>query len=115
MSREQALNQILNNFDPSCLPIGVYVVTPDGQFLICNAAARRLLGLPADGDITKKISDFYADPAERENVLKRVAEAEAKGSYLENEVIHFKVDGHTAYMQNNCRSLRNPETKEIVG
>jgi signal transduction histidine kinase len=115
MSIEQDLNHILSCFDPSYLPIGIYAVTPEGQFILCNAYARRLLELPADGSITKKIGDFYADPSAREKLLQRVLDAEAQGGYLENEIIHFNINGRDVYVQNNCRAVRHAETNELIG
>jgi PAS domain S-box-containing protein len=115
MSQEQDLYPLLGSFDPSHLPIGIYAVTPEGHFVLCNAYARRLLGLPAEGPITKKSADFYADPSARERLLQRVLAAEAKGEYLENEILHLKIEGRDLYVQNNCRSLRHPDTNEVIG
>lgn len=115
MSAELDLHPLLQTFDPSFLPIGVYAVTPEGDFINCNAHARRLLHLPLEGPISKKISAFYADAEERNRVLTRVLQAEAHGSYFEKQILHFKVKGRDLFVQNNCRSLRDPQSNEIVG
>jgi signal transduction histidine kinase len=115
MSTEINLHPLLQSFDPAYLPLGVYVVTPDGCFVFCNAHARRLLHLPPEGTITQKIGDFYAHAEERPRVLARVLEAEAQGSFFENEILHFKVEGRDLFVENNCRSLRDAHTQEVIG
>ncbi len=115
MPNEIDLPPLLQCFDPSYLPIAIYAVTPDGRFMICNAHARRLLQFPSEGPLDKKIGDFYADPSERQRVLERVLQAEAKGASFWQEVIHFKVAGRNLYLQNHCRSLRDPVSQELIG
>lgn len=115
MSSELDLHPLLRNLDPSHLPIGLYAVTPDGCFVFCNEHARRLLHLPVHGALTQKIGDFYTQPEERARVLTHVLRAEAEGSYAQKQILHFKVAGRELYVQNNCRSLRDPNTNEVVG
>ncbi len=115
MFAEINLHPLLQQFDPAILPIGVYIVTPDGRFAFCNAYLRRLLQLPPEGALTQMISDFYADAEERPRVLARVRQAEEQGAFFEKEILHFKVAGGDMFVQNNCRSLRDAHTQELVG
>ncbi len=115
MSTELDLHPLLRNLDPSYLPIGLYAVTPEGCFVFCNEHARRLLHLPEQGPLTQKIGDFYAQPEDRARVLTHVLQAEAEGSYAQKQILHFKVSGRDLYVQNNCRSLRDPRTNDIIG
>lgn len=115
MCTEFDLHPLLRNLDLSSLPIGLYAVTPEGCFVSCNEHARRLLQLPLHGPISQKIGDFYADPEERARALTHVLRAEAEGSFAKKQVLHFKVNGRDVYVQNNCRSLRDPQSNEIIG
>lgn len=66
-----------NQFDFRELPIGVYMTTLDGRFIVANRILRQMLGLPLEGDLTVNIKDFYANPADREAAIaeaKRLAE-----------------------------------------
>lgn len=115
MSAELDLHPLLRNLDLSSLPIGLYAVTPEGCFVSCNEHARRLLQLPLHGPISQKIGDFYAQPEARARVLTHVLRAEATGSFAQKQILHFKVGGRDLYVQNNCRSLRDPQNNEVIG
>lgn len=115
MSAKLDLHPLLRNLDLSHLPIGVYAVTPEGCFVFCNEHVRRLLQLPLTGPITKKIGEFYARPEERDRVLTQVLRAEAANLYFEKQILHFKVAGRDMFVQNNCRSLRDTGSGEIIG
>ena len=110
--RSSAMAHKLNILD---LPIGVYVVAPDGQFLACNRPVRAMLNLPLEGDVYASIAQCYADPKTRDALLRKAAEAEARGAHLEKEIIAFRVGGRTIYVEDYCRPLRDPTTREIIG
>jgi len=101
--------------DPDFLPIGVYLVTKGGEFVRCNKRAREILQLPLiEVDINANIIDFYYDPSERIRVIKELEEAEANGNFLEKKVIPFRVKGQKIWVQVQCRSLKDPSTREII-
>jgi signal transduction histidine kinase len=97
------------------LPIGVYVVAPDGRFLACNRSVRAMFNLPLEGDIRASISQFYADSKARNELLRKATEAEARGAYLEKEIIPFRVGDRKLYLEDYCKPLRDPATRDIIG
>ena len=98
------------------LPIGVYLVTKDGDFVKCNPRAREILHLPQTGeDINTNINDFYCDTSERSRVIKELEECEANGKFLEKKIIHFRVKEQEIWVQAQCRSVKDPETGESIG
>src|SRR5512141_673089 len=96
------------------LPIGVYVVAPDGQFITCNRPVRQMLGLPLDGPVQANIGTFYADPKRRTEVLEKTIAAEEDGLHLQRETIVFRVNERELYVEDYCRPLRDPVTREIT-
>jgi signal transduction histidine kinase len=115
MSIEQSTIELIWNFSCLQLPIGVYFVAPDGQFLACNQPVRKMLDLPLEGPVEASIADFYADPAQRAELLRLAIMAEAKGWHLEKAVIKFRLKGCDLYVENYCKPLRDPATGEITG
>ncbi|MBM3131237.1 MAG: hypothetical protein FJ009_21770 [Chloroflexi bacterium] len=96
------------------LPIGVYVVAPDGRLLACNRPVRALFNLPLQGDVRANIAQFYADPKMRDALLGKAAEAEARGAHLEKEIVAFRVGERKIYVEDYCKPLRDPATREII-
>ncbi|MBI5301702.1 MAG: PAS domain-containing protein [Chloroflexi bacterium] len=97
------------------MPIGVYVVATDGQFIACNRLVRDMLALPLDGDVHASLAQFYADANTRGELLRKAAEAEARGSFLQKEIIHLRVAARDLYVEDYCKPLRDPATRAIVG
>lgn len=106
-----AMARELNILD---LPIGVYVVAPDGRFIACNRPVRALFGLPLDGDVRANIAQFYADPKMRGELLGKATEAEARGAHLEKEIVAFRVGERKIYVEDYCKPVRDPATREII-
>jgi signal transduction histidine kinase len=112
---QAAIASLVRNFSFLDVPIGVYVVAPDGRFLACNRSVRHLLHLPLEGAVNARLADFYADAGRRKELLQKAIEAEERGWYLEKEVIHFRVKDRDIYVEDYCKPLRDPATREIVG
>jgi signal transduction histidine kinase len=112
---EVSIHELARRFNFLEMPIGVYAVAPDGRFLECNLPVRRLLGLPLTGPISASIADFYTDPHQRGDLLQKALEAEERGSFLEKEIISFHVDSHEIFVEDYCKPLRDPSTREILG
>ncbi|MCK5058606.1 MAG: PAS domain-containing protein [Candidatus Aminicenantes bacterium] len=113
---KQRLYEVAEKNPPYDLPIAVYLVTKDGEFVDCNPRAREILKLPPTGkEIKANIKDFFCDPYERIRLLKELEEAEAEGRFLEKKVVRFKVNGEKIWVQDYCRSVKDPETGEIIG
>ncbi len=115
MDTQPAAAELVRNFNFLDMPIGVYVVAPDGHFVACNRPVRELLKLPLDGPIQASLAQFYANPQHRSELLKKAVEAEERGGHLEKEIVPFRVDGREIYVEDYCKPLRDPATHEIVG
>ena len=97
------------------LPIGIYVVAPDGRFIACNRPVRAMFNLPLEGDLDVSIAQFYADPKTRGDLLRQANEAEARGAYLEKEIVAFRVGERNIYVEDYCKPLHDPATHELIG
>ncbi len=95
------------------LPIGAYIVAPDGHFIACNRSVRELLGLPLQGDIQASIADFYADQKVRADLVSKAIAADETG-VIEKETIPLRVNGREIFVEDYCKPLRD-DKKTIVG
>jgi signal transduction histidine kinase len=107
--------ELIQGFDTLKLPIGVYFVAPDGQFIECNRVLRQMLMFPLEGDVTARSTDFYVDPSQRPLLLERAVEAEQKSQLPQKEIIELRVNGHHLFVEDHCKPLRHPDSNEIVG
>ena len=103
------------DFNVLDLPIGIYLTSASGEFLVCNRTARRFLRLPPEGELDANITDFYLHPEERNRVIEKLKENESQGKNLEGEVLHFRVGEDDIYVEDYCMSIYHPKTKEIAG
>lgn len=98
------------------IPIGMYLVSEEGQFIYANRRLREILKIPSEIDIaTINIIDFYTDSEERSQLLQEVHSKETNGSLLEKRIVTFAVNNQERYIQVNCRSLRDPESRQLLG
>jgi PAS domain S-box-containing protein len=114
MDAKQIAAELVRSYNFLDMPIGVYVVAPDGHFVACNRPVREMLNLP--DDVTPfSLAQFYADQKYRNILLQKAQEADERGRYLEKEKILFRVDGKEIFVEDYCKPLRDPATQEIVG
>ncbi len=111
----QSIHEFVQSFNFLEMPIGVYVVAPDGHFLACNSPVRQLLGLPKEGPVDASISNFYADPLLRGELLRKAQEAEERGSHLQKETITLRVGNREIFVEDYCKPMRDPATHEVIG
>ncbi|MCK4766674.1 MAG: PAS domain-containing protein, partial [Candidatus Aminicenantes bacterium] len=115
VTKEKVL-EVAKKLFPCDLPIGVYLVMKDGEFVRCNRRAREILGLlENEVEVNVNINDFYSNPDERNRLMKELEEAEANGRFLEKKVVIFNVRGQTIWVQDYCRSIKDPATGSIIG
>lgn len=99
--------------DAFYLPVGVYLVSPEGTLIKYNTRLAEILGIPESG-CTKRLTDFYYTPEERPEILKKVEAAEGQGRFLEGQVIKLRVRRRTAFVQISCRSVKD-DSGRIIG
>ena len=97
------------------LPIGIYQVDVEGNFIVCNQTLRKMLRLPLNGDVKASTLDFYADKKQREVLVKQALENDLQGKYLERVPIHFKVNGQDLYVEDYCKPLKDRKTGDVIG
>ena len=105
----------LQSFNMLNLPIGIYLVAPDGHFIVCNQPVRKMFELPLEGPMEVNIADFYADPWQRPILLQKAIEADLQGKFLEKEEIHFRVKGRDLFVENYCRPIKDADKQTIIG
>ncbi|HEX5689841.1 MAG TPA: PAS domain-containing protein, partial [Roseiflexaceae bacterium] len=115
MDPEQTVIELVGNMSCLQLPIGVYVVAPDGRFIAANKPLRALLQLPLHGPLDASIADFYAEPERREHLVARVLDGEERGKFLEKELVQLCVDGADVFVECFCKPLRDLTTHELIG
>lgn len=107
--REQVSKSTL--FDP---PIGVYVVTVEGDFVECNDRVREILNLPPGAPLPASIRSFYFNPAERDRLLSRMREELTLNSQQWMDVvIRLKVEGREKFVQDFSRAVYDQGGKVI--
>ena len=57
------------DFNVLDLPIGIYLTSASGEFLVCNRTARQYLRLSLEGEVNAKITDFYFYPEDRNRIV----------------------------------------------
>ncbi len=86
---------------------GVYQATIDGELISANPALMRMLGLDADAPLgALRLTDFYADPRDRERLL---AVLRADGSVRDFEYRLKRGDGSTIIVVENSRLVRDAD------
>lgn len=114
MNANEKLLEITKHLSFLELPIGVYVVTPEGQIIEANRQARLLFQLPLIGAIDKSILDFYQNPADREGLAQALEARERRGQYLISKLT-FNIGKCVVYVQDIARSIPDPDTGKPIG
>ena len=97
------------------LPIGLYRISPDGDFMAANPALVRILGYPDQTVLQERFaSNLFVSPSDRsrfEGLLEQYGVARGFESTLELE------DGSTVRVRNTARAHRTPdgETRYLEG
>jgi PAS domain S-box-containing protein len=86
------------------VPIGLYRITPAGEFVEANPALVHLLGYPdRETLMAVKAVDFYADPADKQQWREQMQhQGEVRGFELQLR----QRDGSAVWVRNNARAIR---------
>ncbi len=101
-------------FDFRELPIGVYMTSLDGRFIVANRIVRQMLGLPLEGQLDANIKAYYADPADRDAAIQDAKQMAKEGKHVERSILHLKVGGRDVYAEDYCKILQD-EAGDISG
>jgi signal transduction histidine kinase len=105
----------LERVDLMHLPLGVYVLDVEGRFRGCNDGVRAILGLPPEGPVEARITDFYAEPERFADLCDAALRAERRGGGFRKEVVPLRVGGRGAIVENYLKPQRDPERGLLVG
>ena len=93
---------------------GVFQTTPEGRFLRANQAMAKIFGYETPGELKSSISDIgnqlYVKPAQRDEMLRRVAE---KGMVLAFETQVYRKDKSIIWISISIRAVKAPDGKLI--
>jgi len=96
-------------FDFRELPIGVYMTSLDGQFIVCNQTLRKMLELPLEGLPNANLESYYADPVTRKTAIEQTIRLAEEGKNAEKGVLHLKVRDRDLYVEDYCKLIQNSE------
>lgn len=97
------------DFDFRELPIGVYMTSLDGQFIVANRIVREMLGLPLEGRVEANIIKYYANPADRETAIAEAKRLAEQGKHVDRGILHLRVDDRDLYVEDYCKIMQNAE------
>lgn len=95
--------------------LGLFKSTPDGKLIDANDAFARMYGYSNAAEILAAGlnigNDIYADPNDRKEVLRILAE---NGKIENYETLHFKRDGTRFWISITARTIRNKDGDVVV-
>jgi len=103
------------DFDFRELPIGVYMTSLDGQFIVCNRTLRKMFELPMIGPVVANIKQYYANPRDRDDAIEKVMKAEASGHGYEKHLVQFLVNGRDLFAEVFCKPLKDLANGHVIG
>jgi signal transduction histidine kinase len=102
-----------DDFDFRELPIGVYMTSLDGQFIVANQTVRRMLELPLEGPVTANIEEFYPKPSARADAIEKAVKLAKQGKNVERDILHLKVHDRDLYVEDYCKIMQNADGNVI--
>lgn len=103
-----------SEFDFRELPIGVYMTSLDGRFIVANRIVREMLELPLEGQLAANIKDYYANPADREAAIEEAKRLAKEGKHVERGTLHLRVGKRDVYVEDYCKILQD-QAGNVVG
>ncbi len=93
---------------------GIFQTTPEGRYLLANAALARIYGYGSPEELTASLTDIgrrlYVRPARREE-FKRIMEEHDTITGFESQI--YRKDGSIIWISENCRAIRDAHGKLI--
>jgi len=90
-------------------PVGLYQSTPQGVYVSVNSAFARILGFATPAQLLAEVTDIgsqlYADPQDRQRLLRLLAQQDAVTGY---EIQARQPDGATLWVSINAKVVRDP-------
>src|SRR5215472_671845 len=89
---------------------GIFQTTPDGRYLMANAALARIYGYETPEELMQGLTDIsrrlYVDPERRDEFVRLMQENDVLTGF-ESQV--YRKDGTVIWISENCRAIRDSE------
>ncbi len=89
---------------------GIFQTTPDGHYLMANAALARIYGYGSPRELMQSITDIagtlYAQPGRREE-FKQIMDEHDTITDFESQI--YRKDGSVIWISENCRAIRDAQ------
>jgi len=85
--------------------MGIFVADPDGQLVVCNETARRILGLLEGEVASARIGELHANPAWYRERARAALDAALSGDGFEKAVGHLRIGGDDVYVEEILRAV----------
>lgn len=93
---------------------GVFQTTPDGRFLMANAALARIYGYNSPEELMRDLTDIgrrlYVSPGRREEFIRLMQEHDTLAGF-ESQI--YRRDGTTIWISENCRAVRDAKCELV--
>ena len=87
---------------------GIFQTTPDGSYLLANAAIARIYGYASPDELMASVTDIgrrlYVAPGQREE-FRRIMDEHDTITGFESQI--FRKDGSIIWISENCRAIRD--------
>jgi sigma-B regulation protein RsbU (phosphoserine phosphatase) len=91
---------------------GIFRTTPDGRYLLANAALAHIYGYESPAELMASIKDIgkrlYVDPKRREEFIRLMEEHDTLKGF---ESLIYRKDGLVIWISENCRAVRDAQGK----
>jgi PAS domain S-box-containing protein len=93
---------------------GIFQTTPEGRYLLANAALARIYGYASPDDLMRNLTDIehrlYVQEGRREEFVRLMQESDTITGF-ESQI--FRKDGSVIWISENCRAIRDASGKII--
>lgn len=91
---------------------GIFQTTPDGRYLLANAALARIYGYASPGELMRSVTDIgrklYTRADRREEFIRIMQEHDTIADF-ESQI--YRKDGSVIWISENCRAVRDAHGK----
>ncbi len=89
---------------------GIFQTTPDGHYLMANAALARIYGYASPAELTRSLTNLderlYVQPGRRDEFVRTMQEGDTVTGF-ESQV--YRKDGSMIWISENCRAIRDAQ------
>lgn len=93
---------------------GIFQTSPEGQYLMANAALARIYGYGSPEELVQNLTDIgqrlYVQPGRREEFVRLMQQFDTLTSF-ESQI--YRKDGSIIWISENCRAVRDPRGRLI--